>query len=115
MKTVGQALVDEVHIPIPYGFVENACIKRDIDIESEFTGDVARSDAYKGTLADCLLSLIQAVSFSEAFKSIVYITLSARRRFHLLQSRQFTLIADESIEFSCLKAIPAAEGSWLYR
>ena len=70
MKTVGQALVDEVHIPIPYGFVENACIKRDLDIESEFTGDVARSDAYKGTLADCLLSLIQAVSFSEADKSI---------------------------------------------
>ena len=69
MKTVGQALVDEVHIPIPYGFVENACIKRDLDIESEFTGDVARSDAYKGTLADCLLSLIQAVSFSEADKS----------------------------------------------
>ena len=54
MKTVGQALVDEVHIPIPYGFVENACIKRDLDIESEFTGDVARSDAYKGTV--CFLS-----------------------------------------------------------
>ena len=65
MKTVGQALVDEIHFPIPYGFVENACIKRDLEIESEFIGDIARSDAYKGTLADCLLSLIHAVIFFE--------------------------------------------------
>ena len=43
MKTVGQALVDEVHIPIPYGFVENACIKRELSPEDEFDCEVARS------------------------------------------------------------------------
>ena len=52
MKTVGQALVDEIHIPIPYGFVENACIKRELDLNEEYDSAVAKSTAYKGVLAE---------------------------------------------------------------
>lgn len=69
MKTVSQALIDEVHWPLPEGFVENVCIKRNIDAEDDFTYDVSRSVEYKGALADCLFSLIQSINFSEADKS----------------------------------------------
>jgi hypothetical protein len=100
MKTVGQALLDEVHIPIPYGFVENACIKRDLDIESEFTGDVARSDAYKGTLADCLLSLIQAVSFSEADKSIGSLSEDQRKAILVQVNRLYNSIGEEEVSLT---------------
>ena len=92
--------MDEVHIPIPYGFVENACIKRDLDIESEFTGDVARSDAYKGTLADCLLSLIQAVSFSEADKSIGSLSEDQRKAILVQVNRLYNSIGEEEVSLT---------------
>ena len=88
MKTVGQALVDEVHIPIPYGFVENACIKRDLDIESEFTGDVARSDAYK------------AVSFSEADKSIGSLSEDQRKAILVQVNRLYNSIGEEEVSLT---------------
>lgn len=99
MKTVGQALVDEVHIPIPM-VRGNACIKRDLDIESEFTGDVARSDAYKGTLADCLLSLIQAVSFSEADKSIGSLSEDQRKAILVQVNRLYNSIGEEEVSLT---------------
>lgn len=70
MKTVIQALIDEVHYPIPYGFVENVCIKRMLNAEEEFAFETASSNAYKGAVADCLYSLIQAINFSESDKSV---------------------------------------------
>ena len=70
MKTIQQALLDEIHYPIPIGFVENVIIKRGLDAKSEVDFDVSRSNEYKGAFADCLYSLIQAINFSEADKSI---------------------------------------------
>lgn len=70
MKTIQQALIDEIHYPIPVGFVENVMIKRNLNAEDGFDYDVAHSKEYMGALADCLYSLIQAISFSEADKSI---------------------------------------------
>ena len=70
MKTIQQALIDEIHYPIPVGFVENVLIKRRIYHSDEYNFDVANSNEYKGALADCLCSLVQAVNFSEADKSI---------------------------------------------
>ena len=70
MKTIQQALIDEIHYPIPVGFVENVVIKRGLNVEDEFTYDVAHSNEYMGAHADCLYSLIQAINFSEADKSI---------------------------------------------
>lgn len=70
MKTILQALVDEIHYPIPVGFVENKLIERSLDGLADFTFDVAQSNEWKGALADCLFSLIQSVSLSEAGKSI---------------------------------------------
>lgn len=74
MKTVIQALIDEVHYPIPYGFVENVCIKRMLNAEEGFSFDTANSNTYKGALADCLYSLLQAVNFSESDKSVGNLT-----------------------------------------
>lgn len=70
MKTIRQALIDEIYWPIPMGFVDNKLIERELDGDKDFTCEVAKSAQYKGCLADCLLSLTQSFSLSEADKSI---------------------------------------------
>ena len=70
MKTIKQALIDEIHYPIPLGFVENKMIERLLNGDDEYTFEVAQSKEWKGALADCLYSLIQAVNLSESDKSI---------------------------------------------
>lgn len=70
MKTIKQALIDEIHWPIPEGFVDNKLIERSLNGEEEYTANVHESTQWKGALADCLYSLIQAVNFSESDKSI---------------------------------------------
>lgn len=100
MKTIGQALVDEIHIPIPYGFVENACIKRELDLNEEYESAVAKSAAYKGVLADCLLSLIQAVSFSEADKSIGSLSEDQRKAILVQVNRLYNSIGEEEVSLS---------------
>ena len=69
MKTIKQALIDEIYYPIPVGLVENKMIERQLDGDDEYTFEVAQSKEWKGALADCLYSLIQAVSLSESDKS----------------------------------------------
>ncbi|SFG56931.1 hypothetical protein [Prevotella sp. KH2C16] len=70
MKTVLQALRDEVHYPIPVGFVENKLIERQLDGDVEYSYEIAQSNEWKGALADCLYSLLQAVNYSESDKSV---------------------------------------------
>ncbi len=70
MKTIRQALIDEIVYPIPEGLVENKIIARGIDGDAEYDYDAAVSPLYKGALADCLVALVQAVNFSEADKSV---------------------------------------------
>lgn len=70
MKTIKQALIDEIHYPISLGYVENKMIQRQLDGDDAYTFEVAQSKEWKGALADCLYSLIQAVSLSESDKSI---------------------------------------------
>lgn len=70
MKTILQALKDAIHYDIPVGFIENALIYRSLNGEDECTTEVMHSEAYRGAWADCLWSLVQAVNFSEADKSV---------------------------------------------
>ena len=70
MKTVLQALRDEIHYPIPVGFIENKLIERQLDGDAEYSHDVAQSNEWKGALADCLYSLLQSVTYHESDKSI---------------------------------------------
>lgn len=70
MKTIKQALLDEIHYPLRESFVENKMIFRGFDENGEFTFEVANSNEFKGCVADCLYSLIEAPNFSEADTSI---------------------------------------------
>jgi len=70
MKTILQSLVDEIYYPISEGLIENKLIKRELTGTTEFTKEVAESKKYKGALADCLISLLQAINVSEADKSV---------------------------------------------
>jgi len=79
MKTVIQALIDEVIYPIPYGKVENIIIKRGLYAGDTFDASVASGISYKGALADCLYSLITAINFSEADKSVGTLTDAQRK------------------------------------
>ena len=70
MKTVRQALLDEIHYPISEGFVENKLLSRGLNPDDELILDVLKSNEFRGAVADCLWSLIEAPNFSEADKSI---------------------------------------------
>lgn len=74
MKTVRQVLLDAVHYPISEGFVDNVLIERDLDGETTYTSQVSQTTSYKGAMADCLYSLVQAINFSESDKSIGNLT-----------------------------------------
>ena len=97
MKTIGQALIDEVHIPIPFGYIENVCIKRGLDPEEEFSRDIADCDLYKGALADCLYSLVQAVGFSESDKSIGSLTEDQRKAIIFNVNKLYRSIGEEEV------------------
>lgn len=70
MKTIKQALIDEIHYPISLGYVENKMIERQLNGDDEYTVEISKSKEWNGALADCLYSLIQAVSLSESDKSV---------------------------------------------
>ena len=79
MKTIIQALIDKVHYSIPEGFVENVCIERQLKENDPFTYEVSQTNAFKGAVADCLYSLVQAVNFSESDKSVGNLTDEQRK------------------------------------
>lgn len=78
-KTVIQSLLDDTLYPIPVGKVENIIITRDLKGGADFTKEVTASKEYKGALADCLYSLLQAITFSEAGMSVGALTDAQRK------------------------------------
>lgn len=70
MKTIAQALIDEIHYPLPLGFVQNKLMIRGIDGEGEISTEMLICNEFKGAVADCLYSLVQAPNISESDKSI---------------------------------------------
>lgn len=99
-KTIGQALIDSIHFPIPFGYIENVCIKRGVDPNDEFTHSVAVSDSFKGALADCLYSLIQSVNFSESDKSIGSLTDTQREAILIQVNQLYSSIGEEEVTIS---------------
>lgn len=95
MKTVIQALLDEIYYPIPLGKVENVCISRRLNGEEIFLADIAESNPYKGALADCLFSLLQAVNFSEADKSVGALTDAQRKSILTMANKLYKEIGEE--------------------
>ena len=76
MKTIREALIDEIIYPLPEGLIDNKLIKRGfVDNKGEvgtqeYNTETAASIAYRGCFADCLVALVQAVGFSESDKSV---------------------------------------------
>ena len=100
MKTIGQALIDEIHIPIPFGYIENVCIKRGLEFEDNFDFESSKSDKYKGALADCLMSLVQAVNFSESDKSIGSLSEGQRKAIMLRANHLYKEIGEDEVSIS---------------
>lgn len=100
MKTILQALIDEIHYPIGEGYVENVLIKRQLTGTDEFDHDVATSDSYMGALADCLISLVQSISFSEADKSISALSDKDKERILLRANSIYNSISEATVEMA---------------
>lgn len=70
MKTILSALKDEIHYPVPDGFLENKLIKRGLSGADEYSSTVANSNDFQGVLADCYIGLLDAIDFSEGDKNV---------------------------------------------
>ena len=76
-KTIKQTLIDEVHYPISEGFIENALWKRGLNPQTVVGQNdnganitaLLTSSPFRGAVADCLYSLIEAPNVSESDKS----------------------------------------------
>ena len=69
MKTIREALADEIGYPLGEGLIDNKIISRNLQGSDEFTYEVSIGADYKGAIADCLVALISSPNFSEADKS----------------------------------------------
>ena len=98
MKTIQQALIDEIHYPIPEGFVENVMIKRKLNPVGDCDSDTMNSKEYMGALADCLWSLVQAINFSEAGKSFGSLSDKDKERILLRVNSIYNAIGEPSVE-----------------
>ena len=65
MKTILQALKDEVHYKLSSGFFENRLLERELNGNDECTVEIFKSKPFKGAVADCLRSLVQAQNYTE--------------------------------------------------
>jgi len=99
MKTILEALIDDVNYPLPQGKIENKLLARGLSGDDEVTSEVITGNAYKGALADCLQDvLIQGVSFSEADKSITLLSDKDKRLLAYINSL-YSAIGEEEITF----------------
>ena len=69
-----------------------------MDGEVEYTVEVFRSNEWKGALADCLYSLLQAVSLSESDKSIGTLTDEDKKRLLVRINSLYQAIGEEPVE-----------------
>lgn len=99
IKTVLQAIKDEVYYPINDGLIENKLISRGLDPCSDYSAAVAQTDAYKGALADTLFTLIQAVNVSEGDKSFGSLTDAQRRALLVQINKLYEAIGEAEVTF----------------
>lgn len=97
MKTIREALIDEILYPIPEGKVNNNLIARGLEGDEEFTFDVAKSDSYRGCFADCLVALVQAVSFSESDKSVSVMSDEVKKQLIVIANNVYKSIGEEEV------------------
>lgn len=97
MKTIREALLDDIIYPMPEGKVENKMIARGLDGDEEFDIEVAKSDSYRGCFADCLVALLQTVSFSESDKSVSALSDDAKKKLLNIANSIYKAIGEEEV------------------
>lgn len=65
MKTILQALKDEIHYKLSSGFFENRLLARGLNADDVCTADVFMGKQFKGAVADSLFTLLSAPNFTE--------------------------------------------------
>lgn len=98
MKTILQAIKDEVYYPINDGLVENKLIGRDLTPEGEFSKSILDTKQWKGALADVLLTLIQSVNVSEGDKSFGALTDTQRKAILMRVNNLYEAIGETTVE-----------------
>ena len=98
MKTILQALRDEIYYPVNDGLLENKLMGRELDPEGAFSKETLDSSAWKGALADSLFTLIQAVNVSEGDKSFGALTDTQRRALLIRINNLYKEIGEEPVE-----------------
>ncbi len=70
MKTIRQALKDEIPYPIGEGFIDNRIMSRGLDGDAPIDAVIINSKEFLGAKADCLYALVETPNFSESDISI---------------------------------------------
>lgn len=96
-KTIREALIDEIIYPMPEGKLENKIIARGLDGDQEYDIEVSKSDEYRGAYADCLIALLQSVSFSESDKSVSALSDEAKKRLLSIANSIYKAIGEEEV------------------
>jgi FlaG/FlaF family flagellin (archaellin) len=91
MKTILQALIDEISYPVKEGKAENKLVARGLDPDAQFSVDVLNSTAYVGAVADTLISLLDAVNFSD---SDISVSIQDADNIKALANRYYTAIGE---------------------
>lgn len=98
MKTVREALTDEILYWMPEGKIENKMIARGLNGDDNYTKEVAASKEYRGCFADCLVALLQSVSFSESDKSISALSDETKKRLLKIANSIYSDIGEPLVE-----------------
>lgn len=96
-KTVREALIDEILYPMPEGKVDNKIIARGLDGDEPFTAVVAKSAEYRGCFADCLIALLQSVSFSESDKSVSALSDEVKKKLFTIANNIYKELGEEEV------------------
>ncbi len=96
-KTIREALIDEIIYPLPEGKIENKIISRGLDGDEEYDIEVAKSNEYRGAYADCLIALVQSVSFSESDKSVSAISDDTKKKLLSIANSIYKAIGEDEV------------------
>lgn len=110
MKTVLEALIDEIHYPVREGHLENRLLARGLTASDECTADVINGDSFKGAVADSLRLLLTAPSFSEADKSF---TQSEKDAIIDVMNALYEEIGEEGNEIDETPKVYMGRAAWL--
>lgn len=70
MRTILDALRDEIHSPVGDGHLENRLLMRGLHPEDACTIATMRGRAFQGAIADCLVALVEMPNITEGDKRI---------------------------------------------